>query len=337
MRELTILSVLGAALAACHGAAPAPAPPAPLASAVGLHRVAAIDPVGGGPLPVAAFYPATGPDGATTELDAYAIAAGRDLPPRDGRHPLIAISHGHAGSMWGHHDLAAALARRGYAVVVLEHAGDNHRDQRGSFTARVMVGRARQVTAAIDAVLADPALRDRIDPARIGVAGFSAGGWTSLLVAGARPDFARLTAYCAAHRDQPLCQAPFDLDGAPASARDPRVRAAFVMAPFALPFGRDGLAEARVPVFLAYAAADELLVPADNAEAIAPLLPALRGVRKLDGAGHYVFLAPCGPKLAAIIPPLCQDPPGIDRAEVHRRLAADALAFFDAELRSSSS
>jgi hypothetical protein len=61
----------------------------------------------------------------------------------------------------------------------------------------------------------------------------------------------------------------------------------------------------------------------------------LSGTRVIAGAGHYVFLPRCPPAMAADSPPLCVDPPGIDRAHVHDLLAADAVAFFNRALASS--
>ena len=43
----------------------------------------------------------------------------------EGLFPLVIISHGHAGSRFGHHDLAEQLARAGYVVAAVEHAGDS--------------------------------------------------------------------------------------------------------------------------------------------------------------------------------------------------------------------
>jgi hypothetical protein len=48
-----------------------------------------------------------------------------------------------------------------------------------------------------------------------------------------------------------------------------------------------------------------------------------------------VFLVPCGAELAKELPALCVDPPGIDRVAVHAAVAADAIRFFDANLRQS--
>jgi predicted dienelactone hydrolase len=48
----------------------------------------------------------------------------------------------------------------------------------------------------------------------------------------------------------------------------------------------------------------------------------------IEGAGHYVFLAPCSEALRAAVPEICSDPPGIDRAVIHARLNAEMVDFF---------
>src|SRR6185312_7407647 len=56
--------------------------------------------------------------------------------------------------------------------------------------------RPGQLSATIDFMLTAWAGRTRLDPARIGVFGHSAGGYTALAAAGAAPDFARAAAFC---------------------------------------------------------------------------------------------------------------------------------------------
>lgn len=319
--------LLIATLAACHASSPAPVEPA-----IGFRSLDAIDPVTKAPLPVGVFYPATGP-ATSFALGDQAIPAGRDLPVAGSAHPLVAISHGHGGTMWGHHDLAEALARHGYVVVVVEHVGDSARDGSGAGSDRVMYGRAYQLSAAIDGAIA--ALPGAIDPARIGVAGFSLGGYTALLAVGAKPDFERLGPYCARHpEDHEVCEIR-ELRRELATVTptvDRRVRAAFVMAPVGIFFSPATLRGVTAPVFLTWGSEDRVLLPDENAKLVAAGLRTLAGTREIAGAGHFVYLAPCGPALAKQLPMLCVDAPGIDRAAIHRTLAADAIRFFDAQL-----
>ncbi|HEY0192176.1 MAG TPA: prolyl oligopeptidase family serine peptidase [Kofleriaceae bacterium] len=340
--RIAVLVLASIASTACQP--PAAAPPAPPSApppatsagpTLGLRTFEAVDPITKAALPIAVVYPAAGaadPASATTVIGPYTVAAGRGLEVAAGRWPLVVISHGHGGSPWGHHDLAEALARAGTVVAMVEHIGDSWRDQSAFRSDRVMYGRAYQVSATIDRVLAEPALAAQIDPDRIGVAGFSAGGYTSLLMVGAEPDFTRVPAYCQRHTDDAeICGGSLRVELTAVQrtpTRDPRVRAAFAMAPFAVAFGPAQLRAITAPVFLAWATADQKLLPAENAAAIAPALPTLAGRRVIEGAGHFVFLAPCSSALATDAAELCTDPPGIDRAAIHTQLAADAVQFF---------
>jgi predicted dienelactone hydrolase len=262
----------------------------------------------------------------------------------------VVISHGHSGSALGHHDLAIYLASHGFVVATLQHPKDNFLDDSGDGHAEVMIGRPIQVKATISMLLDDPHWKLLIDPERIGVAGFSNGGYTSLLLVGAVPRFTRFMDYCTAHPDDldqcghvdafkaeaarhgqtpvqmlAAMQGEFHRWGDP---HDPRVKAAFAMAPQGLVFDRAGLASIDRPVFLYYGQDDRVLVPRYNVLHIAPLIKTLAGIRMIPKAGHYVFLSPCPPSLARDAPDICIDPPGVDRVAAHRQIDADALAFF---------
>src|SRR3546814_17786498 len=70
-------------------------------------------------------------------------------------------------------------SRNGFIVATIEHPRDSFRDSSGNGHAAVMAGRPIQVSATISALLADPRWKRLVDADRIGVAGFSAGGYTS--------------------------------------------------------------------------------------------------------------------------------------------------------------
>ncbi|MGH7648765.1 MAG: alpha/beta hydrolase family protein [Gemmatimonadaceae bacterium] len=316
---------------------------------VGFQSITIHDPVNGGTMPGYVFYPAATASTITTR-ELYRLHATADAPPTSGAKPLVVISHGHGGSDLGHHDLAVYLASHGFVVATLQHPKDNYIDDTGDGHPEVMIGRPIQVKATISILLDDPKWKALIDPDRIGVAGFSNGGYTSLLLVGAVPQFTRFIDYCTAHPDDPnVCGylkqvvAQSAKPGLTATQMltamqgdlhrwgnmdDPRVKAAFVMAPLSLVFDTAGLAKIDRPVFLSYGENDEVLRPEYNVLHIAPLIKTLAGIRKIPKAGHYVFLSPCPPKLAKEAPAICQDPPGVDRATVHARINADALAFF---------
>jgi predicted dienelactone hydrolase len=321
------------------------AAPAAATSGVGLAPIQVKDPVSGAEFGGFVFYPSTRPVQGTTAVGSYDVAAAFELPAQPGAKPLVVISHGNGGTRLGHHDLATWLAGHGFMVATLEHPADNFRDQSGVGTARVLAGRPLQVSAVITALLADARWKPLIDPARIGVAGFSAGGYTSLLVVGAQPRFERIFDYCVRHpKDEVFCQFSTREGLTPelkqrlaelnegltrwGPTSDPRVKAAFAMAPLSLFFDEPGAASIHGPVFLAYSEQDHVLLPEENARHLKPLLKTLAGVRVVPRADHWVFIPPCSKALARDAAEICTDPPGVDRARVHAQLNADALAFF---------
>ena len=291
------------------------------------------DPVEGGPMPVILVYPTKAVAGTTT-LGPFTISATRGSTPAPGSYPLIVVSHGTGGSNLGHHDSLTALARAGFVAAAVEHPRDNYRDDSGFGTDLQVVGRPHHIVALIDGVLADPIAGPLIDKGRIGMAGHSAGGYTSLVIAGAVPNFELAKDYRAA--------VPFDPYRARGDAvkerrlkpdlqfiSDPRVRAIVLMAPaIGYAFDKAALDKVRVPVRLYRPSADEMLPQPWHAERIAQNLPVPPEYVVLEGAGHFVFLAPCSPTFALIAKQACTDPAGVDRIAIHEKLNAEMIAFF---------
>ena len=303
----------------------------------GFVMLTAVDPVEGGAMQVVVAYP-TNELATTTTLGPFTLAAGRDSLPAPGQHPLIVFSHGTGGSAFGHHDSLTALARAGFVAAAVEHPRDNHRDESGFGTDLQLIGRAHHIVALIDTLLADKKFGPIIDRNRIGMVGHSAGGYTALVVAGARPDFGLAAAYRQAVPDDPY-RARAEAAGAFRRkpdlqlVADPRVRAIVLMAPaLGYMFDAAGLAGVKVPVRMLRPSNDELLPHPWHAEHIARHLANRPDYSVLDGAGHFVFLAPCSPSFTAMARQICTDPPGIDRTAVHDRLNADMIAFFGRSL-----
>lgn len=305
---------------------------APALAGVGLVPLQVHEPTTGTRMPAMLFHPTAQQTG-ITEVGPYRVHAAFAAQRPQQRHPLVLVSHGHGGSALGHHPLATALANAGYVVAAIEHAGDSHADQSGFGTERVLLGRAWQISSLLDTLLQDPQLAAMIDPQRIGVAGFSAGGHTSLVLLGAVPDLRNRERYCQKQpQDLQLCLQP--AANAPAlnqyrALSDPRIRAAFVMAPLGVFFDQPALRAVTRPVFVHAAMADSVLLPRWNALAVREGVAALAGWRGVVGADHHVYLAPCPAAMAHALPELCVDAAGINRRDVQAQLAADAVAFFN--------
>lgn len=267
-----------------------------------------------------------------------APAATQGVEIADGaRFPIVLLSHGRRGSPFGHRQLAAHLAQAGYIVVAPTHIGDASGQTTPRSQIRILMDRPRQAHKALDALLADPRFSQRVDEFRMGMIGFSAGGYTTLVLAGARPDFAHATAYCRDHGDdRGSCgaargekgelTAPAGDDAFWSSMREPRLKAIVLMDPLAILFDAAGLASVRVPTLLIRPEHDDYLRAAGNATAVT------RGVAKppqvlVVPGSHFVLLDPCPDGAATKSVAQCTDGPGVDRIAIHHKIEAEILAF----------
>lgn len=270
------------------------------------------------------------PDG-----DGPAIEAGVWLPGASfaGPRPLVVISHGSGGDFQSHRDTAEALARAGFVVAALTHTGDNWRDQS---QATNVVQRPRQLSVLIDYMVERWEGRATIDPDRIGAFGFSFGGFTVLTAAGGEPDMSRIAEHCRAHPafyDCRLMSARPAASATPAWTHDARLKAVVAAAPaLGFTFTREGLAGVTQPVQLWKAGADQVLPGPFYAEPVRDALPRAPEFRQVEGAGHFDFLPPCTPQLAAAAPIICTPTPGFDRAAFHDQLNREVVRFFEAHL-----
>lgn len=297
--------------------------------AVGIKKLEVVDPIDHQPMETVVFFPISG-RAEVTNIGPYQIAASKSVAIERGFYPLILLSHGNMGSMWGHHDLATTLARQGYIVVSLTHPGDNFQNSSKMGTTSVLYGRPLQVSAALSAALKDSVLTPHIDKDRIGFVGFSAGGTTGLILAGAKPTLTRLVEYCAKRpNDRHVCEAKghirLDRPDLAASA-DPRIRSFVLLAPLSVMFTPEESKLIKSPLLIFVGDKDEELSPDENGMALAKNLGA--SLQVIANAGHFTFLSPCSPDMSQAMPELCIDPKGINRTETHQRINADIASFF---------
>jgi predicted dienelactone hydrolase len=268
---------------------------------------------------------------ASVEEGLFRLLASRDAPIAAGaRFPVALFSHGGGrgpGTPLVHRDLLLHLAREGFIVIAPFHPG----------TAQPFVDRPRQIHKALDSVLADPRFSKHADPDRIGMAGFSFGGAVTLIVAGATFDLAHLSAYCHDHTDDSRACGGIATDGSWAKVPPSRksddalnLKTLVLLEPFGALFERKGLGSLDLPILI-YSASQSDLRPEGNALALAKALPRRPQQVAVPG-GHFVFVDPCSPILAARAPQECSDPPGTNRAAIHQRFRREISDFLRANM-----
>ena len=120
------------------------------------------------------------------------VAPDAAFAPGDDRRPVILLSHGFGGTARIMGWFGIALAREGYIVVAVDHPGNNGVDKMTVAGASLWWDRTEDLRAALTAMTQDSSIGPHMDLARVGVAGFSAGGFTALVAAGARVQPLRL-------------------------------------------------------------------------------------------------------------------------------------------------
>jgi predicted dienelactone hydrolase len=256
----------------------------------------------------------------------FELPATRNCPIRGENLPLVVISHGRGGSFLGHHDLAETLADAGFVIVAINHPGDNALDLSNFNEPSIYVSRPNDIRRTLDFVLDRSPLKASVDPQAIGFFGFSRGGYTGLVLAGATPDWRASKDLCAASPAEPMCAA---IGGAPSlpANREPRITAFALADPLNL-FRTEGLKGATAPIqFWSSEFGGDGVTPQADVF-VRDALPTPPEAHQAKGAGHFAFLVPCPASLAARAPAICADPPGFDRVAFHRDMNAAVLAFF---------
>jgi predicted dienelactone hydrolase len=258
----------------------------------------------------------------------------------DAGRPLVMFSHGRGSNGLYYAWFAQFLASHGYIVAAINHWRANTWDSTIAYLANKLWQRPVDIGRAISFLLDDPFWGNYIDGEKIGVAGHSQGGFTSLWIGGAKVSPEKYLAFQRGWRNNQMVpehlRQELPLDAAPAlDVHDPRIKAAFAMAPGIIQaFGMDeaGLRELTIPTYITVGASDTQTPPEDNAEFAAAHIPDAQ-LHVIPGrVDHEIFVNECNEIGRDEFPGSCIDAPGIDRAQIHQAIGAAAVKFFDTAL-----
>ena len=185
---------------------------------------------------------------------------------REGKTPVVVISHGLGSQPEDFAQRAQHLASYGYVVALPQHIGSDYQQQlalikgysRQVFLTDEFINRPLDVSYVIDELERRNAREfdGRLALDRVGVFGHSFGGYTALAIAGATFDFDHLERECAIGRGRLntalllQCRA-LDLERKTYNFRDERVIAVLAHNPVNRSiFGPEGLSQIQIPVLL---------------------------------------------------------------------------------------
>lgn len=258
-----------------------------------------------------------------------------------GKYPLILFSHGTGGGRLTVEWFCAGLAAQGFIVAAVDHFGNTYDNPIPEEFVKFWE-RPQDIRFVIDQLLTTPAISSAIDAEKIGAAGFSLGGFTSIALAGAKMDYQAIERYLQIESGKKEADIP-EMPGlssffgkpeiqeafktAP-PLNDKRIKSVFVMSPAVgqtFPT-KENFKDVTVPVYIVAAANDQMAPLKTNAAHYAKMISASH-YKTLGGeAGHYVFLNEAKDFMKKDAPLFFADAPGVNRKEIHDevlQLAAD--------------
>jgi predicted dienelactone hydrolase len=185
---------------------------------------------------------------------------------KQGKTPVVVISHGLASKPEDFADIGKHLASYGYFVVAPQHIGSDYQQaqnliegiSRKVFELNEFIDRPADISYVLDYLEQQNqgVYQGRLNLTEVGVGGHSFGGYTALAVAGAEIDFDYLSQECDLNRPRLntslllQCRA-LALPRQVYNFRDPRVTSVITLNPVnSSIFGPKGLAKIQIPVFM---------------------------------------------------------------------------------------
>lgn len=268
--------------------------------------------------------------------------------------PVIVFSHGLGSDRQTYAYLAEHLASYGFAVAVPEHPGSGAQQVTALLNGRASevaeptefverpldikflldeLGR-RGATPRTSPLQIDPAYYRRLNLQQVGVIGHSFGGYTALVLAGARLNFEQLEKSCGANLDRTLnvslllqCRA-LVLPRRNYNLSDSRVKAVVAIDPLTSSiFGRPGLSVVKVPAMLVAGSADTV-TPAllEQIQPFTWLGSPQKYLTLIEGATHFSTTGESAVKTAVL--PIPSEVIGPSPSLARRYLNALSVAFF---------
>jgi len=257
------------------------------------------------PVKVELWYPTNNTDPSEerkTDLPFILPSTIRDANFINQKYPLIVLSHGSGGNRFSLAWLAISLAKQGYIVAAPNHWGGTFDNMIPAYYIRYWE-RPLDVSFVITKLTTDNYYYNFIDEEKIGVVGYSFGGYTSLALAGADIDCNVLKKNAKTVQGKKEFYIPElgDLrkiiDTIPCNKneqtfKDKRIKAFVALAP-GLGLGFETMEQTKkvdAPVLIIAAANDEVAPINTNAAMFHTLIPSSKYILLPGKTNHNVFL-----------------------------------------------
>jgi predicted dienelactone hydrolase len=257
------------------------------------------------------------------------IEAVKDCAPTAKGLALVVVSHGFWGDVFDHYDTAGYLADAGFAVATFNHPLDDMASKQTKTKTfddiKSFLARPVDVKRVIDYLLSRSQRAD-IDPQRIGFFGFSRGGYTGLVLAGAVPNFRSPPFPCP--DEYFMCKQIRD-NHIPEheSGYEPRIKAFVIADPISFFPDKVSLEKVTAPIQLWSSEIGGMGVRPEDVASVEQNLPRPPEFHRVANAAHFSFLFPCSSEVEKLRSFVCANRPGFDRDGFHKTFNAQVLAF----------
>ena len=258
--------------------------------------------------------------------------------------PLILFSHGTGGNRISQFWLASELVGNGYIVASVNHFG-NTLDNKIPENFVKIWDRPIDISYLLDHLLESPKWGASIDTTKIGMAGFSLGGYTGIALAGAVTDYQLLKQFANSEQGQSefilpelgdirhLITNELVAKGNTAydTLKDNRISAFVLMAP-ALGQAFNSAEQFQLinkPMLFIGAENDERTPVQTNAKHYHQLIQHSTYIELPGKIGHYIFMNEAENGLKRNAPLIFKDDVSVNRKEEHKRISTIVNGFFD--------
>ena len=264
--------------------------------------------------------------------------------------PLIVMSHGTGGSALQMLWIAEKLVKNGYLVIGVNHHGNTAVEEiQYAEGYKLWWERSQDISVVLDRLSSQSPWAAMIDQNKIGIVGFSLGGYTALSSIGGITDKALFTEFCQSPNKDFTCnaQAEFsDIDKEFNKVKNSVrvkesllrehdsfkidvIKAAFVLAPAVIQaIRKESLQKIDVPISVVVGSIDQVAPAKTNGQRVSKLMGNSE-YSELEKVGHYTFLSNCTDLGFKYLKELCGDHEDIVRKKIHSDVSQKALDFFD--------
>ncbi|MAP96249.1 MAG: hypothetical protein CMK07_14985 [Ponticaulis sp.] len=266
-------------------------------------------------------------------------------------HPVVMLSHGTGGAAFQMMWLGRALAERGYIAIAVDHHGNTSAEPAMDPKSFLFQWeRAQDISAVLDLLQADENWSPLLDATDISAAGFSIGGYTMAVLAGAVTSYQQFQEFCASDQATAPCDGVaeypnLNADTADLIAREPtllvrlsdgflnhsdqRIAKFVLIAPGpGMILTKDSLRMLEPPALIIAGTADPVTPMPTNASRIADLWQNSE-LAALQDVTHYDFLADCTQRGLDVVP-VCQQA-SLNKQSAHQRAIDLTIRFLGSD------